>query len=230
MLLGRHAAQPAPARPHRVDRHRRRARHCPVSYAVLTADDVPGQQRLRARAPGPAGAGRRRRPLPGRAGGAGRGRPPRDRPARPRSAIDRSTYEELPGRLTDPRTALDDDAPQVRTHTGQPGPAPEDPHAATRRRRRRVVVALDFEVGMQDQAFLGPESGLAVPAEDGGVDLFVATQWLHVDQRADLPRARPAAGEGAADAWPASAARSAAARTCRCTSTPACSPCTPASR
>ena len=36
---------------------------------------------------------------------------------------------------------------------------------------------------MQDQAFLGPESGLAVPAEDGGVDLFVATQWLHVDQR-----------------------------------------------
>jgi CO/xanthine dehydrogenase Mo-binding subunit len=36
---------------------------------------------------------------------------------------------------------------------------------------------------MQDQAFLGPESGLAVPAEDGGIDLYVATQWLHVDQR-----------------------------------------------
>ena len=35
---------------------------------------------------------------------------------------------------------------------------------------------------MQDQAFLGPESGLAVPAEDGGVDLFISTQWLHVDQ------------------------------------------------
>ncbi|GAA1848376.1 xanthine dehydrogenase subunit D [Asanoa iriomotensis] len=46
-----------------------------------------------------------------------------------------------------------------------------------------VVVTGDYEVGMQDQAFLGPESGLAVPAEDGGVDLFVATQWLHVDQR-----------------------------------------------
>ena len=46
-----------------------------------------------------------------------------------------------------------------------------------------VVVSLDFEVGMQDQAFLGPESGLAVPADDGGVDLFVSTQWLHVDQR-----------------------------------------------
>ena len=46
-----------------------------------------------------------------------------------------------------------------------------------------------YEVGMQDQAFLGPESGLAVPAEDGGVDLYVATQWLHVDQRAGRRRA-----------------------------------------
>ncbi|MFE9693872.1 xanthine dehydrogenase subunit D [Micromonospora sp. NPDC005806] len=46
-----------------------------------------------------------------------------------------------------------------------------------------VVVHGDYEVGMQDQAFLGPESGLAVPAGDGGVDLFVATQWLHVDQK-----------------------------------------------
>jgi xanthine dehydrogenase D subunit len=45
-----------------------------------------------------------------------------------------------------------------------------------------VVVEGDYEVGMQDQAFLGPESGLAVPAPDGGVDLFVATQWLHVDR------------------------------------------------
>lgn len=46
-----------------------------------------------------------------------------------------------------------------------------------------VVVTGEYEVGMQDQAFLGPESGLAVPAEDGGVELYVATQWLHVDQR-----------------------------------------------
>lgn len=46
-----------------------------------------------------------------------------------------------------------------------------------------VVVSGCYEVGMQDQAFLGPESGLAIPAEDGGVDLYVATQWLHVDQR-----------------------------------------------
>ena len=46
-----------------------------------------------------------------------------------------------------------------------------------------VVVTGRYEVGMQDQAFLGPESGLAVPAEDGGVELYVATQWLHVDQK-----------------------------------------------
>jgi len=45
-----------------------------------------------------------------------------------------------------------------------------------------VVVTGEYEIGMQDQAFLGPESGLAVPAEDGGVDLYVSTQWLHVDQ------------------------------------------------
>jgi xanthine dehydrogenase D subunit len=46
-----------------------------------------------------------------------------------------------------------------------------------------VVVVGQYEVGMQDQAFLGPESGLAFPSEDGGVELHVATQWLHSDQR-----------------------------------------------
>ena len=45
-----------------------------------------------------------------------------------------------------------------------------------------VVVTGEYEVGMQDQAFLGPESGLAVPDGEGGVDLYIATQWLHVDQ------------------------------------------------
>ena len=92
-----------------------------------------------------------------------------------------------------------------------------------------VVVTGEYEVGMQDQAFLGPESGLAVPAEDGGVDLFIATQWLHVDRdqlaaSLDLPPRRC----GSCSA--ASAARSAAARTSRCRSTRACSRCTPAAR
>jgi xanthine dehydrogenase D subunit len=45
-----------------------------------------------------------------------------------------------------------------------------------------VVVEGSYEVGMQDQAFLGPESGLAVPDGGGGVDLWVATQWIHHDR------------------------------------------------
>jgi xanthine dehydrogenase D subunit len=59
----------------------------------------------------------------------------------------------------------------LKVRTGDPAPTAD------------VVVVGEYEVGMQDQAFLGPESGLAVPAEDGGVELYVATQWLHVDQR-----------------------------------------------
>lgn len=53
--------------------------------------------------------------------------------------------------------------------------------------RADVVVSGEYEVGMQDQAFLGPESGLAVPAEDGGIDLYIATQWLHADLRQIAP-------------------------------------------
>ena len=50
-----------------------------------------------------------------------------------------------------------------------------------------------YQVGMQDQAPLGTESGLAIPSGDGGVDLYVSTQWLHVD------RAQVAAGLGIAE-------------------------------
>jgi xanthine dehydrogenase D subunit len=44
-----------------------------------------------------------------------------------------------------------------------------------------VVVEGYYEVGMQDQAPLGTESGLAIPDGEGGVDLHISTQWLHVD-------------------------------------------------
>ena len=50
-----------------------------------------------------------------------------------------------------------------------------------------VVVTGVYETGMQDQAFLGPESGLAVPDGEGGIDLYVATQWLHVDRAQIAP-------------------------------------------
>ncbi|MGA3353600.1 MAG: xanthine dehydrogenase subunit D [Acidimicrobiales bacterium] len=45
-----------------------------------------------------------------------------------------------------------------------------------------VVVEGRYYTGMQDQAPLGTEAGLAIPGEDGGVDLYIATQWLHIDQ------------------------------------------------
>ncbi|MGY1633634.1 xanthine dehydrogenase subunit D [Geodermatophilus sp. SYSU D01186] len=146
--------------------------------AVLTADDVPGENAF----------GLEHADQPVLAADVVRyeGEPvalvAADHPETARRAARRIRvdYEVLPA-LTDPRRALDDDAPQV--HPG--GNLVR--HLRLRRGEARptapVVVALDFEVGMQDQAFLGPESGLAVPAEDGGVDLYVATQWLHVDQR-----------------------------------------------
>lgn len=47
-----------------------------------------------------------------------------------------------------------------------------------------VVVEGTYEIGMQDQAFLGLEAALALPDDDGGgIELFVATQWLHEDQK-----------------------------------------------
>src|SRR6478672_6410577 len=99
--------------------------------------------------------------------------------ARRAAALVEVDYEELP-RVTDPQAAIRGECEplhpggntvrHVRIRRG-------DPSATA-----AVVVTGDYEVGMQDQAFLGPESGLAVPALDGGVDLYVATQWLHVDR------------------------------------------------
>jgi len=49
--------------------------------------------------------------------------------------------------------------------------------------RGEVVVEGQYQVGMQDQAPLGTEAGLAVPDSEGGVDLYAVSQWLHVDHR-----------------------------------------------
>jgi xanthine dehydrogenase D subunit len=147
-------------------------------HTVLTADDIPGRNRV----------GLEHEDQPALADGIVRyqGEPiaivAADHPETARQAAKKIVvdYELLPA-VTDGRAALDPGAPLV--HPGgnlvrhlkirKGGPVPTAP----------VVVSLEFEVGMQDQAFLGPESGLAVPADDGGVDLYVATQWLHVDQR-----------------------------------------------
>ncbi|MFC0599143.1 xanthine dehydrogenase subunit D [Streptomyces palmae] len=118
--------------------------------------------------------------------------------ARRAAAKIRVDYAELPV-VTDEASATAEDAPLL--HPGR-----EDHHAghvphpnivhrqpiirgdvAAARERADVIVTGEYEVGMQDQAFLGPESGLAVPAEDGGVDLYIATQWLHSDLRQIAP-------------------------------------------
>jgi xanthine dehydrogenase D subunit len=150
----------------------------PGVYAVLAADDVPGLNAV--------GLEHLDQPVLAVDVVRYQGEPvalvAADHPETARRAAARIvvTYEQLEA-VTEARRALDPTAPQL--HEGgnivrhlkiRKGEA--DPVAP-------VVVSLDFEVGMQDQAFLGPESGLAVPAEDGGVDLYVATQWLHVDQR-----------------------------------------------
>ncbi|MGW3950630.1 xanthine dehydrogenase family protein molybdopterin-binding subunit [Streptomyces sp. NPDC004752] len=102
--------------------------------------------------------------------------------ARRAAALVRVSYDVLPP-LTDAEAALAPDTERVhpdgnlvrhvrlRRGDAQHGPLPP----------ADVVVCGEYEVGMQDQAFLSPESGMAVPADDGGVDLYVATQWIHVD-------------------------------------------------
>ena len=46
-----------------------------------------------------------------------------------------------------------------------------------------ITVEGTYDIGMQDQAFLGLEAALAIPDADGaGVELHVATQWLHEDR------------------------------------------------
>ncbi|HEY1572247.1 MAG TPA: molybdopterin cofactor-binding domain-containing protein, partial [Pseudonocardiaceae bacterium] len=107
-----------------------------------------------------------------------------DHPETARRALARITvdYTELPP-LTDAHAAVAGAGPDLHPGGNVVRHVPirhGDVEAA--RARADVVVTGDYEVGMQDQAFLGPESGLAVPDGEGGVDLYIATQWLHVDR------------------------------------------------
>lgn len=79
--------------------------------------------------------------------------------------------------LVDPRRAL---------LAGAPAVGPEGNLVTTRRTLRgdargAFVFRRSWRTGRQDAAFLGPEAGLAVPASDGTVHLWVATQDLHSD-------------------------------------------------
>jgi xanthine dehydrogenase D subunit len=93
-------------------------------------------------------------------------------------------YEPLPA-LTDMQEALRAEAPKLRDFGNvlrHVRIVHGDPDADA-----EIWVEGYYETGMQDQAPLGPEAGMAVPAEDGGVDLFVATQWLHIDRQQIAP-------------------------------------------
>lgn len=142
----------------------------PGVYAVLTAADVPGDARY--------GLDVADQPVLAADEVRYQGEPvvivAADHPETARRAAARVAVDYRPlTPVTDPEQALarGDVVRHVPVRRGDPAAAAE------------VVVTGRYEVGMQDQAFLGVESGLAVPAEDGGVDLYVATQWLHVDQR-----------------------------------------------
>ena len=97
-------------------------------------------------------------------------------PLEPVTDMERATEQEPlhPDRPTMSHGYFDDPRPNVvRQMTIRHG----DPDADG-----EVVVSGVYDVGIQDQAFLGPESGLAVPDGEGGVDIYVATQWLHADR------------------------------------------------
>jgi xanthine dehydrogenase D subunit len=150
----------------------------PGVHAVLTADDVPGVNAV--------GLEHQDQPVLAADVVRYQGEPvavvAADHPETARRAAQRIRVEyDVLEPVTDARRAMRPGAPRVHEHGNLVR------HAKIRKGDDRatapVVVSLDFEVGMQDQAFLGPESGLAVPAEDGGIDLYVATQWLHVDQQ-----------------------------------------------
>ncbi|MFZ4150764.1 xanthine dehydrogenase subunit D [Streptomyces pseudogriseolus] len=107
-------------------------------------------------------------------------------------------YRELPV-ITDEASATAPDAILIHEHRDDHHighvPHPNIVHrqpivrgdVAAARGRADVIVEGEYTFGMQDQAFLGPESGLAVPEEDGGVHLYIATQWLHSDLRQIAP-------------------------------------------
>jgi CO/xanthine dehydrogenase Mo-binding subunit len=106
------------------------------------------------------------------------------------AAAIRVEYEPLEP-VTDPERAtemepLHPDRPTMR-HGYRDDPRPNVVRSMVVRRGDpdalgEVVVEGVYDVGQQDQAFLGPESGIAIPDGEGGVDIHVATQWLHVDR------------------------------------------------
>ena len=152
----------------------------PGVEAVLTHDDVPGREHYGLDVPD--------QPVLAIGEVRYQGEPialvAADHPETARRAAGRIRIEwEVLEPITDARrVAFDPACPKVQERGGVARHQPvRVGDVAAARARAEVVVSGDFCVGIQDQAFLGPESGLAVPGEDGGLDLYVATQWIHND-------------------------------------------------
>jgi len=121
-----------------------------------------------------------------------------EHPEQARRAAERIVvdYEPLPP-IADPERATESEPLHPAREAHEIGHYLDDPRPNVVRSMRVVhgdpdargdiVVEGTYEVGTQDQAFLGPESGLAVPDGEGGVDIYVATQWLHVDREQVAP-------------------------------------------
>lgn len=113
-----------------------------------------------------------------------------DHPETARRAMERIAVEyEVLEPVTDPRAVLaDPEGLRVQERGGITRHQPvRVGDVAAARASAQVVVSGEYEVGIQDQAFLGPESGLAIPSEDGGIDLHVSTQWIHNDLKQIAP-------------------------------------------
>ena len=83
--------------------------------------------------------------------------------------------------LTDPERAIDGSHPPI--HPDGNVIRHQRIVCGDQRLVGEVVVEGTYELGMQDQAFLGLEAALAMPDPGGaGIELFVATQWLHEDR------------------------------------------------
>src|SRR5215211_2472019 len=105
-----------------------------------------------------------------------------DHPETARRAVEKIAVEyEVLDPLADAEDAMGEDAPRLHP-SGNVLRHVHVVHGDAENAQADVVVAGEYEIGMQDQAFLGPESGLAVPDGEGGVDLYIATQWMHVDR------------------------------------------------
>lgn len=105
-----------------------------------------------------------------------------DHPETARRALQKIKVEyEVLEPLTDAEEAMKEGAPRLHL-SGNLLRHIHIRHGEPESAEAEVVVTGEYEVGMQDQAFLGPESGLAVPDGQGGVDLYISTQWLHIDR------------------------------------------------